>query len=57
MATRSDDLTTELPDLLAVLSSRLGAVARVTYNLSEWATVRKVSIGGRIVGLDEMQQP
>jgi hypothetical protein len=50
---RSDDLTTELPDLLAVLSSRLGAVARVTYNLSEWATVpRKVSIGGRIVRLD-----
>ena len=45
------DLTTELPDLLAVLSSRLGAVARVTYNLSEWATV-KVSIGGRIVRLD-----
>jgi hypothetical protein len=50
---RSDDLTTELPDLLAVLSSRLGPVARVTYKLSEWATVpRQVPIGGRTVRLD-----
>jgi hypothetical protein len=32
-----DDLTKELPDLLAVLSVRLGAIDRVLYNLSEWA--------------------
>ena len=50
---RDDDLTTELPDLLAVLSVRLGAVARVTYNLAEWAEApRKVPIGGRIIRLD-----
>jgi hypothetical protein len=50
---RSDHLTTELPDLLAVLSARLGAVARVTYNLSEWANEpRSFPIGGRIVRLD-----
>ena len=49
---RDDDLTTELPDLLAVLSVRLGAVARVTYNLAEWAEApRKVPIGGRIIRL------
>jgi hypothetical protein len=49
----SDDLPTELPDLLAVLSVRLGAVARVTYNLAEWATApRKVQVGGRTVRLD-----
>jgi hypothetical protein len=33
----TDDLSTELPDLLAVLSVRLGAIDRVVYNLSEWA--------------------
>ena len=36
---RSDDLATELPDLLAVLSVRLGAIDRVMYNLAEWAMV------------------
>jgi hypothetical protein len=46
----SDDLPTELPDLLAVLSVRLGAIDRVVYNLEEWATVpKKVQIGGRVV--------
>jgi hypothetical protein len=50
---RSDELPTELPDLLAVLSERLGAVARVTYNLAEWAKApRRVPIGGRIIRLD-----
>jgi hypothetical protein len=50
---RSDDLTTELPDLLAVLSVRLGAAARVTYNLAEWAKApRRVPMGGRIIRLD-----
>jgi Family of unknown function (DUF5994) len=50
---RSDDLPTELPDLVAVLSIRLGAVARVTYNLTEWSDApRRVSIGGRMIRLD-----
>lgn len=34
---RSDDLAQELPDLLAVLSVRLGAIERVLYNLGDWA--------------------
>ena len=49
----SDDLTKELPDLLAVLSVRLGAIDRVLYNLSEWAKVpAKFATGGREVRLD-----
>ena len=32
----SDDLPDELPDLLAVLSVRLGPIDRVLYNLAEW---------------------
>jgi Family of unknown function (DUF5994) len=49
----SDELSKELPDLLAVLSVRLGDVARVTYHLDEWAKApRKISIGGKIVRLD-----
>ena len=35
---RSDDLMTELPDLIAVLPVRQGAIRRVTYNLIEWRT-------------------
>jgi hypothetical protein len=35
---RSDDLSHELPDLLTVLSVRLGAVKRVIFNLGDWAT-------------------
>jgi Family of unknown function (DUF5994) len=47
---RSDDLPTELPDLLAVLSVRLGGIERVIYNLAEWATVpKKITIRGRMV--------
>jgi hypothetical protein len=34
----SDDLAIELPDLLAVLSIRLGPIDRVTYNIADWAT-------------------
>lgn len=50
---RTDDLTHELPDLLAVLSVRLGAVDRVTFNLAEWATVpQQLTTGGRHVRLD-----
>jgi hypothetical protein len=48
----SDDLLTELPDLLAVLSVRLGPVARVIYKLSEWAKApAKFPAGGSIVRL------
>jgi hypothetical protein len=50
---RSDDLTTELPDLLAVLSVRLGPIDRVLFNSSEWATPSaKFATGGRRVRLD-----
>ena len=50
---RSDDLAAELPDLLAVLSVRLGRIDRVMYNLNEWAkpSARLVT-GGRRVRLD-----
>lgn len=49
----SDDLTTELPDLLAVLSVRLGAIDRLIYHLNEWAKApAKLSAGGRLVRLD-----
>jgi Family of unknown function (DUF5994) len=50
---RSDDLTAELPDLLAVLSVRLGRIDRVTYNLNEWVKApAKVALGGRTVRLN-----
>jgi Family of unknown function (DUF5994) len=50
---RSDDLTKELPDLLAVLSIRLGVIDRVMYNLTEWAKApRRLVTGGRGVRLD-----
>ena len=50
---RSGDLAAELPDLLAVLSVRLGRIDRVMYNLNEWATPsRKLATGGRRVRLD-----
>lgn len=49
---RSDDLTAELPDLLAVLSVRLGPIDRVIYHLDEWATApAKFATGGRTVRL------
>ncbi len=48
----SDDLPIELPDLLAVLSVRLGPIDRVTYHLAEWAeTPTKLRIGQRDVRL------
>jgi hypothetical protein len=34
----SDDLLMELPDLLAVLSVRLGPIGHVTYSFADWAT-------------------
>jgi Family of unknown function (DUF5994) len=50
---RSDDLPSELPDLLAVLSVRLGSVARVNYDLSAWAKApTRLATGGRPVRLD-----
>ena len=50
---RSDDLAAELPDLLAVLSVRLGRIDRVMYNLDEWAKASaKLATGGRRVRLD-----
>jgi len=49
----SDDLTAELPDLLAVLSVRLGPIERVMFNVNEWATSpAKLSTGKRAVRLD-----
>jgi hypothetical protein len=49
----SDDLTAELPDLLAVLSVRLGRISRVIYKLDEWATApAKLATAGRSVRLD-----
>jgi len=48
----SDDLLAELPDLLAVLSVRLGPISHVTYQLSEWAKAPvKTVIGGQVVRL------
>jgi len=48
----SDELPTELPDLLAVLSVRLGPIDRVTYNLTEWAKAPvKMAYDGRLVRL------
>ena len=50
---RSEDLAAELPDLLAVLSVRLGPIDRVLYNLNEWAKASaKLATGGRVVRLD-----
>jgi hypothetical protein len=49
----SDNLPAELPDLLAVLSVRLGPISRVVFGLDEWATAsRKSVIGERIIRLD-----
>lgn len=49
----TDELTVELPDLLAVLSVRLGRIDRVLYHLGAWAKApRKCITGGRTVRLD-----
>jgi hypothetical protein len=48
----SDELTTELPDLLAVLSVRLGPIDRVVYKFSDWGTAPDEFVtGGRTVNL------
>src|ERR1700751_1386515 len=49
----SEDLTAELPDLLSVLSIRLGPIGRVIYNMNEWAKPpAKFATAGRAVRLD-----
>ena len=49
----SEELEAELPDLLSVLSVRLGPIGRVMYNLNEWAKPpAKFATGGRTVRLD-----
>lgn len=53
----SGDLAAELPDLLAVLSVRLGRIERVLYHVGEWANPpRKLLAGGRLVRLDGYQR-
>jgi hypothetical protein len=48
----STDLTAELPDLLSVLSVRLGPIGRVIYNVNEWAEPpARIMAGGRAVRL------
>ncbi len=49
----SADLAAELPDLIAVLSVRLGPIGRVVYRSDEWpATPRKLFTAGRTIRLD-----
>jgi Family of unknown function (DUF5994) len=53
----SDDLLMELPDLLAVLSVRLGPIDRVTYNFADWAAApTKFPTGGDTVRLSGFYQ-
>jgi hypothetical protein len=53
----SDDLAKELPDLLAVLSVRLGHIEHVLYNLFEWKKApAKFATGGGMVRLDGYHQ-
>lgn len=53
----TDDLTIELPDLLAVLSVRLGHIDHVLYNLFEWTNApTKFATGGGMVRLDGYHQ-
>ena len=46
----SDDLAAEIPDLVAVLSVRLGQISDVLYKMTEWIRPPvKMPIGGRSV--------
>ena len=46
----SDDLAAEIPDLVAVLSVRLGQISDVLYKMTEWVRPPvKMQIGGRKV--------
>ena len=47
---RSRDFAAELPTVVAELSTRLGPVERVAYNLDAWPTTpRKIRVGGALV--------
>jgi hypothetical protein len=47
---RSRDFAAELPAVLAELSTQLGPVERVVYNLDAWpVTPRKIRIGGAVI--------
>ncbi|MUL48202.1 hypothetical protein FZI85_14340 [Mycobacterium sp. CBMA293] len=53
----TSNLSNELPDLLAVLSVRLGQIDRVLYNVGEWSSApTKLATGGRRVRLDGYQR-
>lgn len=53
----TSNLAAELPDLLAVLSVRLGQIDRVLYNVGEWSKApTKLATGGRRVRLDAYQR-
>ncbi|MFG1791796.1 DUF5994 family protein [Nocardia sp. NPDC049149] len=50
---RSDDLSAELPDLLAVLAVRLGLVSRVVYDQASWPPApRQIAVNDHPVLLD-----
>lgn len=50
---RTDSLPAELPDLLAVLSVRLGCIDRVLYKVGEWsASPARLVVGDQAVRLD-----
>jgi hypothetical protein len=50
---RSGKLTAELPDLLTVLTVRLGPIQRVIYDRASWSRVpRRLTVGNRAVQLD-----
>ncbi|WP_323055664.1 DUF5994 family protein [Mycobacterium pinniadriaticum] len=49
----SDDIATELPDLLAALSTRLAQADRVVYKVGDWAEAPvELAIDGRQVHLE-----
>jgi len=53
---RSDDLMTELPDLIATLSVRQCAISRVVYKLNEWGIApTELVTAGRAVQLDGLR--
>ncbi|MCM6779005.1 DUF5994 family protein [Nocardia sp. CDC141] len=50
---RSGKLVAELPDLLTVLTVRLGPIQRVVYDHTSWTRApRKLTVGDRAVRLD-----
>ncbi|WP_413642355.1 DUF5994 family protein [Mycobacterium sp. RTGN5] len=55
----SEDLEAEVPDLLAVLSVRLGPISYVLYKMTEWVKAgRKLAVGERFVRLGgDQRQP